>query len=324
MRILFITSTRLGDAVLSTGLLDVLLARHPGARVTIACGPVAASLFDAMPGRERTIVVTKRRHDLHWLSLWRDCVGTRWDLCVDLRGSAITLFLSARRRLIMRGGRRQGARVAHLGALLGLSPPPLPVVWTAPADRERARAILPDGTRWLALAPTANWVGKIWPADRFVALAQALQAHAVQAGHGPLRPVVLYGPGEAERRMAAPVLAALPDAVDAGGDHALPQVAALLARCQGFVGNDSGLMHLSAAAGTPTLGLFGPSRMTEYGPAGRCARGVAAPGPEGHAPIAGLEVATVLRAAIDLLDAAGPAAGDIPGDAPGDAMSVVA
>ncbi|GBQ90065.1 lipopolysaccharide heptosyltransferase [Gluconacetobacter johannae DSM 13595] len=300
MRILFITSTRLGDAVLSTGLLDVLLARYPQARFTIACGPVAAALFDAMPRRERTIVVTKRRYDLHWLSLWRDCVGTRWDLCVDLRGSAVTLFLPARRRAIMRGGRRQGARITHLGGVLGLSPPPLPVMWTAPADRAQARAILPDGIRWLALAPTANWAGKIWPADRFVALARMMQAQ-----RGPLRPVILYGPGEAERAMASAVLAALPDAVDAGGHFTLPQVAALLARCQGFIGNDSGLMHLSAAVGTPTLGLFGPSRISEYGPVGRCARGVAAPGPEGEAPIAGLEVAAVVDAAIGLLDDAG-------------------
>ncbi|MBM9402680.1 glycosyltransferase family 9 protein [Gluconacetobacter azotocaptans] len=311
MRILFITSTRLGDAVLSTGLLDVLLARYPQARFTIACGPVAAALFDAMPRRDRTIVVTKRRYDLHWLSLWRDCVGTRWDLCVDLRGSAVTLFLPARRRAIMRGGRRQGARIMHLGGVLGLSPPPLPVMWTAPADRAQARALLPDGIRWLALAPTANWVGKIWPAERFVALARTLQAQ-----RGPLRPVILYGPGEAERAMASAVLSALPDAVDAGGHFTLPQVAALLARCQGFIGNDSGLMHLSAAVGTPTLGLFGPSRMSEYGPVGRCARGIAAPGPEGSAPIAGLEVAAVADAAIGLLDDAGPV--------PDGAMSVVA
>ncbi|MFT8679193.1 glycosyltransferase family 9 protein [Gluconacetobacter sp.] len=307
MRILFITSTRLGDAVLSTGLLDVLLARYPQARFTIACGPVAAGLFEAMPRRERTIVVTKRKYDLHWLALWRACVGTRWDLCVDLRGSAVTLFLAARRRAIMRGGRRQGARITHLGQVLRLSPPPLPVMWTGAGDRARAAAMLPDGPVWLALAPTANWAGKVWPADHFIALARALQDR-----WPGLRPVILYGPGETERRMAAPVLAALPDAVDAGGGLTLAQVAAVLARCAGFVGNDSGLMHLSAAVGTPTLGLFGPSRMSEYGPVGRCARGIAAPGPEGSAPIAGLAVAPVVEAAVGLMERA-PVAADLTG-----------
>ncbi|MGE4522384.1 MAG: glycosyltransferase family 9 protein [Acetobacter sp.] len=299
MRILFITSTRLGDAVLSTGLLDTLMARYPDARFTIACGPVAASLFDSMPRRERTIVMVKRRYDLHWLSLWRDCVLTRWDMCVDLRGSGVTLLLAARRRLIMRGGRRQGARIAHLGGVLGLSPPPLPVAWTAQADKELARVTLPDGVAWLALAPTANWAGKVWPAERFVALFGLLRQRWPD-----LRPVVLYGPGDVERDMALPVLSALPDAVDAGGRFALPQVAALLARCRGFVGNDSGLMHLAAATGIPTLGVFGPSRMSEYGPAGACAAGIAAPGPEGLAAIEGLAATDAANALIELMERA--------------------
>ena len=45
MRILFITATRLGDAVLSTGLLDHLARANPAARFTIACGPVAEGVF---------------------------------------------------------------------------------------------------------------------------------------------------------------------------------------------------------------------------------------------------------------------------------------
>ena len=55
-RILFVTSNRLGDAVLSTGLLDHLLRTRPEARFTIVCGTVAAPLFAHMPRRERTIV----------------------------------------------------------------------------------------------------------------------------------------------------------------------------------------------------------------------------------------------------------------------------
>ena len=48
----------------------------------------------------------------------------------------------------------------------------------------------------------------------------------------------------------------------------LPVVLACLARCDLYVGNDSGLMHMSAAAPIPTLGLFGPSREELYGPWG--------------------------------------------------------
>ncbi len=296
-RILFITATRLGDAVLSTGLLDHLLRSVSDPRITVACGPVAAGLFERMPGRVRTLVVTKRRHDLHWLGLWRSCVGTWWDLAIDLRGSAVTLLLPARRRAIMRGGRRGGHRLAHLGGVLGLVPPPAPVVWIAGADRDRARALLPDGRTLVALGPTANWAGKVWPAARFAAAFEALLPHLPGA-----LPVVLAGPGAAEHAMAQGVLDRLPGAIDLRGRLSLPEVAACLQRCRLFVGNDSGLMHLAAASGVPTLGLFGPSRSSEYAPAGARTAFVAAPGPEGRAPIDGLAVDAVVQAARTLLD----------------------
>src|SRR5277367_429809 len=194
MRILFITATRLGDAVLSTGLLDHLLRTYPDARFTVACGPVAAGVFARMPRLERLIEVDKRRFDLHWLTLWASCVGTQWDLAVDLRGSALTLLLPARRRAIMRGGRRPGHRLTHLAGALGLTDPPLPVAWTAPEDHAIASAILPTAVPLIGLAPTAYWAGKIWPPERFVALFQAL------AGQLPgARAVVLGGPGGTER-----------------------------------------------------------------------------------------------------------------------------
>ncbi|WP_144186450.1 glycosyltransferase family 9 protein, partial [Elioraea rosea] len=208
MRILFVTATRIGDAVLSTGLLDHLLRAYPGASVTIACGPAAAGLFDACPGRERVIALSKRRLGLHWLELWRAVAPMRWDIAVDLRGSALTLMLRAGRRYVMRGGRKEGHRIAQLGAVLGLDPPPLPVVWTAPAHEAKAAALLPPGPPIIGLGPTANWAGKVWDANRFVALFDRLAA-----ADGPLpgaRAAVFGGPGEAERAMAAPVLAALP------------------------------------------------------------------------------------------------------------------
>ena len=81
---------------------------------------------------------------------------------------------------------------------------------------------------------------------------------------------------------------------------ALPEAAALLARARLFVGNDSGLMHLSAAAGAPTLGLFGPTPAGEYGPIGRAARAVVSP----DGTMAGLATERALEAARGLLAAA--------------------
>ncbi len=297
VRILFITANRLGDAVLSTGLIEHLRHLHPEARFTIACGPVPAGLFARLPGLERVIVVEKRRRDWHWFELWRDCVGLRWDLAVDLRGSATLFFLRAGRRVVMRGGRRPGHRLTHLAGALSLAPPPLPTVWTAPEDERRAASLLPAGAPFVALGPTANWDGKVWPAARFAALFERLRA-----SRPALRAAVFAGPGAAEAAMAAPVLAALPDAIDLRGVLALPEIAACFRRVSLFVGNDSGLMHLAAAAGAPTLGLFGPSRVDEYGPAGRRTRAAVAPGPAGAAPIADLTVDAAVRAAEALLE----------------------
>lgn len=297
MRILFITATRVGDAVLSTGLLDHLLYIHPAARFTIACGPVAEGVFARMPRRDATLLMDKQRFDLHWLRLWRRTVGTLWDLVVDLRGSALSFLLPARHRAVMRGGRRTGHKLAQLAATLGLAPPPLPVSWINAADQAQAAVLLPPGPRYIGLGPTANWSGKLWPPDRFAALFRAVRNQALPGA----RPVVFAGPGATEQAMAAPVVAALPDAVNLTGRLSLPEAAACLARCALFVGNDSGLMHLAAAAGTPTLGLFGPTPAAEYAPAGRRTAVALAPGPLGAAPMDGLMVADAVAAALGLL-----------------------
>jgi ADP-heptose:LPS heptosyltransferase len=295
MRILFITSSRIGDAVISSGLLEHLRLGHQGARITVACGAAASGVFRQLPGLERLIVFEKERFDLHWLRLWTRVIGQVWDIVVDVRGSGLSLFLVTRKRWMIRGGRRPGRRFEQLGAAMGLSPAPLPVTWSGPNDTGVAMSLMGQGV-FVGLGPTANWDGKIWPAERFVVLFKALQERIPGA-----RPVVFAGPGEAERRRAAPVLAALPEAVDLVGKLSLSEVAACMGRLALFVGNDSGLMHIAAASGTPTLGLFGRSRASEYAPAGHRTAIAVAPGPEGEAPMDGLTVAAVLDAAQTLL-----------------------
>jgi len=294
MRILFVTSNRIGDAVLSTGLLDHLIRTYPDSRITVACGPVAEGVFARMPNLDRLVLLEKQPYGRHWLGLWAATVGTVWDLVIDIRASALAYLLLTRRRAVMR--KRPGHKTAQLAALLRLDAPPLPVAWTAPEDRARAAMLLPPGPPIVALAPTANWEGKVWPPDRFVALSRALAA-------GPMagaRVAVFAGPGARERALAAPVLAALPLAIDLVGSLTLPEAAACLARCGLFVGNDSGLMHLAAAAGAPTLGLFGPTPAEEYAPAGRRTAVAVADG----SAMADLSVAEALEVAIRLLEPA--------------------
>jgi ADP-heptose:LPS heptosyltransferase len=127
----------------------------------------------------------------------------------------------------------------------------------------------------IALGPAANWQGKQWPADAFASLAATLTApDGLFAG---ARVAVLAAAGE--RDQAAPLLAALPAerVIDLVGRVDLLTAAACLGRTGFFIGNDSGLMHLAAAVGTPTLGLFGPSRDERYRPWGQRAAVVRTP-----------------------------------------------
>jgi heptosyltransferase-3 len=298
MQILFISSNRIGDAVISTGLLDHLIRTYPKCRITVACGRVAEGVFARMPNRERTILIDKRPYHLHWLPLWRDVVGTLWDLVVDLRGSALAFLVPTRRRAVMR--RLPGRKIEQLGALLKLDPPPLPVVWTASADRARAAYLLPADRLVIGLGPTANWPSKVWPAERFAALFHAL---AEEPFRGAV-PAIFGGPGESERAMANPLLKMLPDAIDLCGKLSLPEAASCIQRCALYVGNDSGLMHLAAAAGAPTIGLCGATidRAEEMAPVGRLATWALAGGPS----MADLSVAEAFLAARRLLSDTDP------------------
>ena len=120
----------------------------------------------------------------------------------------------------------------------------------------------------LAIGPAANWRGKQWRAERFAELALRLTAP-----DGPLpgaRIAVLAAAHE--RAQAEPVLTAIPPGrvIDLVGRTELLTAAAVLCRCALFIGNDTGLMHIAAASGVPTLGLFGPSPVEQYAPWGRC------------------------------------------------------
>jgi ADP-heptose:LPS heptosyltransferase len=312
VKLLFVTATRLGDAVLSTGLLDRLIARHPGIHVTIACGAPAAPIFAGVPGLERTLVLVKQPLAAHWFSLWASTCATRWDVAVDLRGSALTMFLRCGHAIVDRGARPDLHRVAELGALIGEAPPPSPRLWLTDIARRDAQRLIPTGAPLLVVAPAANWRAKIWPAERFVAVIRALTAPSA-----PLAGARVAVVAAAEERTAiAEVLEAVPPdrLIDLACGHDLLTIAACLERAALFIGNDSGLMHLAGAVGAPTLGLFGPSREQRYAPWGERAAFVRTPqsyeelvGAPGYdhrnssSLMTGLDVEAVLAAARRLL-----------------------
>jgi ADP-heptose:LPS heptosyltransferase len=111
--------------------------------------------------------------------------------------------------------------------------------------------------------------------------------------------ILLLG-GEGDRGACAELAtaAALP-VVDLAGGTRLLQAAAVIELAQLFIGNDSGLGHIAAAVGTPTLTLFGPGDPARYHPWGPGARWLVAPGGE----IARLSPATVIETARAMLRA---------------------
>jgi ADP-heptose:LPS heptosyltransferase len=266
MRLLFVTATRIGDAVLSTGVLSHLLDRFPGARVTVAAGRDAAPIFADVPGLERIITIEKQPWRLHWLGLYGAVAAKRWDVVVDLRASAIAYLLWTRERHIAQKRQVGEHRVKQLARIFGLgAQPPSPRLWIAPQRDAEAALLAPPGAPVLAIGPAANWRGKEWRGERFAELAQRLTA---PGGLFPGARVAVLAAAH-ERAQALPLIEALgARAIDLVGKIHLLTVAAVIKRAALFVGNDTGLMHLAAATGTPTIGLFGPSPIDQYAPWG--------------------------------------------------------
>ncbi len=167
------------------------------------------------------------------------------------------------------------ARAAGLPAL------PEPSILLDPLARARVLQRLAAHPRpWVALGIGSNGANRQWGAARFAQL-----SHAMLSGGGG---TVFLLASQAEAALAAAIRQAVPDGAalkDVVG-WKLPELAALLAEADLFVGNDSGPMNLRAAVGRPAYGLFGAS-----GPLLHSARIRAVVPPEG--PRSGMQNITV-------------------------------
>lgn len=132
-------------------------------------------------------------------------------------------------------------------------------------DAEWAEAALAEmgvsGLRAVMLWPGGNWPTKRWPADRFAQLGRRLG----DVG----RVVVGWGPGE--RDLAEEVASSVPGACLAP-EAGISRLAALIGKAALFVGGDTGPLHIAAAVGVPTVGIYGPTSPRRNGPYGRASR----------------------------------------------------
>ncbi len=168
--------------------------------------------------------------------------------------------------------------------------PPLVPADLQPTESEEAQAAaflhgrLSPG--FLALHAGSGGPAKNWPRDRFTRLARELGARTW---------LLVEGPAED----ASPLELAAGETCLRARELPLRILGAVLRHARLFVGNDSGVAHLAAAAGTPTLALFGPTDPALWSPVGRCVAVVRSVSPS----MQDLSAALVLDAARALWDA---------------------
>lgn len=284
--ILIVPYVWIGDFVRCHSVVKLLRLEDPGRPVDIVSSTLCAPLADYMPGVRRAIVADLPRRRLG-LSL-------QFKLAAELRaeGYGQALVMSRKWKAALApwlagiarrtgffgevrvgllndlrfGERRLPRMIDQMGALALAKGVPLPVEWPLPelkvpaAELEswRARLGLAGESRPIVtLSPGAVGAGKAWPPEHYAALAKALAQDGASIW-------VLGGPSEA---------ATARQIAEAAGEHVrdltgtdLRNAVLALAAADVSVTNDSGLMHVSAALGTPTVAIFGPTSPWHWKP----------------------------------------------------------
>lgn len=283
--ILLVPYMWIGDFVRCHSVAQVLNARWPRRPVDLLTTTLTAPLVDYMPGVRRGIRADLPRGRLGWRQnldlarrLRREGYGCALIMSRKWK-AALAPFLAgipqrigyvgeARYGLLndARSGERQIARMLDQCAALALPRDAAwPPAWPMPSLRVPAnevanwrarRGLEPDGPV-VALCPGAVGPSKRWPADRYGALAAALAQQGCAVW-------VLGSP--AEQPLAAEIAAASGGrACDLTGTDLRDAVLAL-ASADLAVSNDSGLLHIAAALGTPAIGIFGPTAPQLWAP----------------------------------------------------------
>lgn len=284
--ILIVPYMWIGDFVRCHSVVRVLKARWPNRPVDLITSALCAPILDYLPGVRKGIVqdLPRGRLPLVEYRILADRLRSEHysSALVMLRTwkSALAPFLAgipertgfvgeARFGLIndLRFGERKLERmIDRCGALALPKGAALPAEWPMPEIRVPA----PERAAWLArnglaeagrpvvaFAPGAVGPGKAWPPAHYAALAKRLAGARMSVW-------VLGGPNE--KGIAQEIAAAGGPAVrDLTGTDLRNAILALSA-ADAAVTNDSGLMHISAALGTPTVAIFGPTSPRLWGP----------------------------------------------------------
>lgn len=282
--ILFIRLSSLGDLVDCTRYIHGFLTYWPEAHVELLTSPLGLELFHESPLFKK-IHVWKRGFNWSFqLKTLKDLRQKHYDFVFDLHCNTVTGFLSKIVRATHKT--RLGTGLHHRLLDIKHKKPPKTVSQMLLSIKEDKANLDPtvldrqlpklmvNHTRKasvlsqlgmgkdapiIVFAPGSStpWQSKRWPVDLFYQLADKLQSRGFR--------VVLVGT-EAERGVAEYIVQRVPDVLNWTGRTNLSTLVALFSLSVATITNDSGPMHLSAAMGTPTIALFGPTSSKRHGP----------------------------------------------------------
>lgn len=286
----------MGDAINALPMIRQLRRLQPDAQIDVLTSPRAHAIFEGFPSIDEILSVdiygAAEKMFGRFRRLIADVRAREYDVVIDteqysaLTGLVAMLSRAPRRVGFSTPGKQvdeaytdvvayvEDRHESHcfydlLAPLFGAQTYPnrLEPIAVTTEERLRAEELLQIlGYRSgpiVALHPLSGSTAtsRRWPVPSFVWLGQALIEH--QDAN-----VLLVG--SPDERTALNMIAERigPETMVAAGRTSLHELAALLSVCDVFVGNDSGPMHLAAAMGTRTIGLFGPNTPVKWGPLG--------------------------------------------------------
>ena len=266
--ILFITLSNIGDAILTTPVLQALHKLHPDEKIDIVSDHRSRIIYDHCPYRGEIFLKNKKGLFRGGLSLVRELRQKDYSLIVDLRTDGMTLLLKGQIKLTKRQAVPYGPHAveAHMGVIRkiykdGNIPPTK--IWLIDDHKEFARACLQDlnSHRLLVIAPGCHVPVKVWSPLNYVTTCNRLKSE--------FDSIVLLG-GTGDKVYATQITSELAVPFkDLTGDTDILQAAAILEHATMFLGNDSGLGHVASAMAVPSVTLFGIGDPLRYHPWGK-------------------------------------------------------
>jgi lipopolysaccharide heptosyltransferase II len=279
-KILFITLSNLGDALMSLPAFDFLRRACPRSRITVIAGERTRCIFEHHPDVNELIIFDKQGPLRDKIRLFLDCDRRRFDCVVDLRNSFYGWGLKAPRKTSV--WTRVPAWCQHdsqrhlYKAIVALQGHGLDEEhfqeyntrrnpsFIAGQDRVEAQRLLTDrglsqDDEYVVFVPGARNVLKRWRPQGFIEVGRFLLQKA------GLKVVVV---GDAtEKDCVAEIVAGIgAGAVDLSGATSFVQLAALIQRAKIVIGNDSGVLHAASYLDKILIGIYGPSDFKRYGP----------------------------------------------------------